>query len=103
MLCGHNICRDCCLKITKAQIERDGWIIVKCTDCNNTNEIDFNMLDANHHLLITFHQIKKQPKPIINGPIFICDKHEEQEIQRKCILDGEFCCIDCLDDHASHF
>ena len=102
MLCGDKICRDCCLDITKEQIERKGWISVVCSKCNTPVEFDFNMLDTNHHLQVDIHQIKKKPKLDIIGPPFTCDNHDNQLLQKKCKLDEEFCCIDCLDDHDGH-
>ena len=33
LLCGHKICRECCLDITKNQVERIGLISIDCSEC----------------------------------------------------------------------
>ena len=48
------------------------------------------------------HLITKEPKPILEGKIFTCENHEGNELNRYCLVDGEFFCIDCLEDHYDH-
>ncbi len=48
------------------------------------------------------HQIKKKPKPILEGKMFTCEDHEQADLNRHCQFDGEIFCFECLDDHYDH-
>ena len=92
ILCGHHICRKCALNITQLQQERNGLITHICQKCKTPNELNFKIQDANHHLQADFHLIKKEPKAVLEGKLFTCEDHEEEELKNFCLQDGEFSC-----------
>jgi hypothetical protein len=51
------------------------------------------MLDANHHLKKDMHQIKKEPKPTLEGKMFTCEDHVQAELNRHCQLNAEIFCV----------
>ena len=46
--------------------------------------------------------IKKEPKPILEGKIFTCERHEGTQLTRHCLMDDEYFCLECLEDHYDH-
>jgi len=42
------------------------------------------------------------PKAKVEGKLFTCEDHEGEELKNQCLQDGDFICIECLEDHFDH-